>query len=401
MSSLSNRRIILGVTGGIAAYKSPDIVRKLRAAGAEVRVVMTESAKQFITPLTLQAVSGLAVHDDLFDRAAEAAMGHIALARWADLVLIAPATADVIAKIATGRADDLLTTLCLATAASIAIAPAMNQQMWRDSANQSNMETLQQRQVTIIGPAEGSQACGDVGLGRMSEPEDIVIAVEKLFQSAELANVHVLITAGPTQEPIDPVRFISNHSSGKMGYAMAQAAVDVGAKVTLVSGPVNLPPVERANRITVKTSIEMHDAVMKALPSADIFIGVAAVCDYRVKQISEHKIKKSHENMLLELVKNPDILKDVANSKQRPEIVVGFAAETENLLDHAKGKLLAKNLDIVIANEARSAFDSDENTVLLVSKEHEEHLPRLSKTQLANKLIKIIAKRFYEKKHSD
>lgn len=401
MSSLSNRRIILGVTGGIAAYKSPDIVRKLRAAGAEVRVVMTESAKQFITPLTLQAVSGLAVHDDLFDRAAEAAMGHIALARWADLVLIAPATADVIAKIATGRADDLLTTLCLATAANIAIAPAMNQQMWRDPANLSNMETLKQRQITIIGPAEGSQACGDVGLGRMSEPEEIVITVEKLFQSALLANIHVLITAGPTQEPIDPVRFISNHSSGKMGYAMAQAAVDAGAKVSLVSGPVNLPPVERANMIAVKTSIEMHDAVMEALPSADIFIGVAAVCDYRIKQISEHKIKKSHENMLLELVKNPDILKDVANSKQRPKIVIGFAAETEKLLDHAKGKLLAKNLDMVIANEAQGTFHSDENTVLLVSKEGEEHLPRLSKVQLANKLIKIIAKRFYEKKHSN
>ncbi len=404
MSSLSNRRILLGVTGGIAAYKSPDIVRKLRQAGADVRVVMTQSAKQFITSLTLQAVSGYPVYDDLFDQAAEAAMGHIALARWADLVLIAPATADVIAKLAEGRADDLLTTVCLATAAPLVIAPAMNQQMWKSEGNLTNIKIIQQRQVTIIGPAEGVQACGDVGLGRMSEPEEIVKATETLFVNGILANLNVLITAGPTQEPIDPVRYLTNHSSGKMGYAIAQGAIDAGAKVTLVTGPVKLTAVEQTNIIKVMTAEDMFNVVMAELPKADIFIGVAAVCDYQVKQLAKQKIKKTNESMVLELVPTPDILKSVANSKQRPEVVVGFAAETENLLNNARKKLVEKNLDLIVANNVSQlniGFDSDENEVLVLTSKEQEQWPVMGKQQLANKLIKIIARLFNEKKHTN
>lgn len=397
MSSLSNRKIILGVTGGIAAYKSPDIVRKLRKAGAEVRVVMTESAKAFITSLTLQAVSGNPVHDELFDEKAEAAMGHIELAKWADLILIAPASANTIAKLAAGKADDLLTTLCLASTAKRALAPAMNQQMWRDESTEANLKILEQRRFEILGPDEGSQACGDIGPGRMLESETIIGECEDLFETGSLAGVSILMTAGPTQEAIDPVRYITNHSSGKMGYAIARSAIDAGAKVTMVTGPVNLAPVEKCKTKFVVSTEEMLQAVEMELPTHDIFIGVAAVSDYRVKNIAEQKIKKSNENMRLELIKNPDVLKNVSNSKQRPKIVIGFAAETENLIDNSKKKLRDKNLDMIVANHVgttKNGFNTDHNEVTIITKHSELKLESMHKQHVADAVIAKIAEEY-------
>jgi len=400
MSNLTNKHIILGVTGGIAAYKTPDIVRRLRDRGAVVRVVMTDNAKAFITPLTLQAVSHHPVHDNLLDEKAEAAMGHIELARWADAILIAPATANSISQLAEGKASGLLSTLCLASKARKVLAPAMNQQMWRDAATAQNIKTLKQRDYTIIGPAEGSQACGDVGPGRMLEAADIAQQLEGLFVTGELAGLKVLMTAGPTVEPIDPVRFLSNHSSGRMAYALAQACIEANAQVTLVSGPTNLPAPPKAGLLTVRTAEEMYAKVMNNVESCDIFIAVAAVADYRVKKIHLEKIKKSNENMLLELIPNPDIVKSVANLPKSRPFVVGFAAETSNLLGYAKDKLKQKNLDMIIANPVglqTQGFASDKNEVSVLWPQGEKSIPLTRKEVLARELVTIIANYYYEK----
>ncbi len=396
MGSLANKRILLGVTGGIAAYKSADLVRRLREAGAEVRVVMTEAATEFITELTLQAVSGQPVHRRLLDTEAEAGMGHIQLARWADAILIAPASADFLARLTQGRGGDLLTTVCLASGAPLAVAPAMNQQMWRNAATQANIATLRSRRVHIYGPAEGSQACGDVGPGRMLEPTEIAALATGLFETGVLDGLTVLITAGPTWEPLDPVRGITNKSSGKMGYAIAIAAHEAGARVLLVSGPVSLPAPERIETVRVTTAEEMHAAVQARVRQADIFIGVAAVADYRPVAVAAHKIKKTAEHLTLELVRNPDILAAVAALDDAP-FTVGFAAETENLEVAARAKLAAKHLDLVCANLVGGAigFESDDNALLLVDATGTVELPRTTKPQLARQLIQHIARKFH------
>ncbi len=371
MQRLYRKRIVLGVGGGIAAYKSAELVRRLRDQGAEVRVVMTQGGREFITPLTLQALSGHPVHTDLLDPAAEAAMGHIELARWADLVLIAPATADLMARLVQGVANDLLTTLVLATDAQIALAPAMNQAMWRDTATQANAELLRQRGFHLFGPAAGSQACGDVGLGRMLEAEELAQRAADCFQRQALTGVHVLITAGPTQENIDPVRYITNHSSGKMGFALAEAAVEAGARVTLVTGPVHLPTPDRVQRVDVVSARDMLAACEAAMP-CDLLIASAAVADYRPEVVAAHKLKKdptSGEGLLLQLVRNPDILATLAQREDRP-FSVGFAAETENLLDYAARKLKDKNLDLIVANDVANpsiGFNSDENAITVMA----------------------------------
>lgn len=384
-----NKQIIVGVTGGIAAYKSADLVRRLREAGAEVRVVMTSHAKEFITPLTMQAVSGNPVHEELFDLKAEAAMGHIELARWADAIVIAPATADFMARILKGEADDLLTTLCLAAKAPIALAPAMNQAMWKNTRTQENLQALKSLNIHIFGPAEGSQACGDVGPGRMLEPLDIVEKLSNVFSTGLLAGKQVIITAGPTREPIDPVRYISNASSGKMGYALAEAARDAAASVTLISGPVNLEKPSHVKQINVVTAQEMFDAVMDQIKNCDIFISVAAVADYRCKHVSTQKIAKTNETLTLELEKTPDIVSHVARLSPRP-FVVGFAAETEDVIQKAKIKLKTKNLDMIIANQAMEAIGNDENAVTVLWKEESQRFDKMAKNQLARKLIELI-----------
>ncbi|WP_019528515.1 bifunctional phosphopantothenoylcysteine decarboxylase/phosphopantothenate--cysteine ligase CoaBC [Dasania marina] len=396
MQQLNNKHILLGVTGGIAAYKSAELIRRLKEQGAEVQVVMTAAAQEFITPLTLQALSGNPVHTSLLDPEAEAAMGHIALARWADLVLVAPATADFMARLATGQANDLLTTLCLATNAPIAIAPAMNQAMWRDAATQQNLSTLIAQQVAIFGPGDGEQACGDVGPGRMIEPNHIAELAAQQFASGSLDGVKLVITAGPTIEAIDPVRFISNHSSGKMGFALAQAAIDAGASVTLIAGPVHLATPERCQRINVQSAEQMLQAVNEQLAHCDIFIGCAAVADYRPATVAEQKIKKNDDSMTISLVRNPDIISAVAQHQPRP-FCVGFAAETENLLAHAQQKLARKNLDMIIANDvANSAigFNSDNNAATLITQHGQQLLALASKTQLARAAIVHIAQHF-------
>lgn len=393
MLSLANKRILLGVTGGIAAYKSAEIIRRLQDAGAEVQVAMTRAATEFITPLTLQALSGNPVHLELLDTEAEAAMGHIQLARWADAVLVAPATADFIAKLAQGRGDDLLSTLCLASRSPLAIAPAMNQGMWRSAATQSNLEQLRRRGVHIFGPSEGSQACGDVGPGRMSEPEDITELMADIFETGALAGKKVVITAGPTREAIDPVRYISNHSSGKMGYALAEAAAEAGAETVLISGPVSLTPPERVRTIAVTSAEEMYKAALDEADGCQLFIASAAVADYRPVQASEQKIKKDADRMTIELVKNPDIVSAVAGLTNRP-FTVGFAAETANLENYARGKLERKNLDLVIANDVSDrtiGFNSEDNEVLVVELSGSEAIPKINKAILARQLIARIA----------
>ncbi len=394
MKSLANKRILLGVTGGIAAYKAADLTRRLKQAGADVRVAMTEAAQGFVTPLTFQALSGHPVHTDLMDPAAEAAMGHIELARWADAVLVAPCTADFMATLARGEAKDLLSTLCLATRAPLAIAPAMNAQMWAHEATQSNLATLRQREVSVLGPAAGEMACGEVGEGRMLEPEQLVTALSELFDTGRLAGRKVVVTAGPTREPIDPVRFITNRSSGRMGYALAEAAAEAGAEVVLVSGPVALPAPERVTRVSVETAAEMHAAVMTAIEGADIFIGTAAVADYRVAEVATQKIKKQAEHLELRLTRNPDILADVAALEPRP-FVVGFAAETEKLIEHAGEKLQRKRLDMIAANEvgAGQGFDAEDNALEVLWPDGQASLPRASKAQLARELVELIAAR--------
>lgn len=412
-STLVGKRVLLGVSAGIAAYKSALIVRLLKQAGCEVRVVMTDGAQAFITPLTLQALSGEPVRTSLLDPEAEAGMGHIELARWADIVLTAPATADLIARLAHGMADDLLTTLCLASEAPKLIAPAMNQAMWRHPATQRNVAQLERDGWQLIGPSAGDQACGDVGPGRMSEPEEIFSAVTALFAASITTALptttlptaaphshapHIVITAGPTREPLDPVRYISNHSSGKMGFSLAAAAVAEGAKVTLISGPVNLPTPQGVTRIDVESAEQMHAQAQRLAPQAALFIGCAAVADYRATAPAEHKLKKQDDSdtLTLTLVKNPDIIAGVAAlpTKQRP-LVVGFAAETQEVERYARDKLQRKGLDMIVANDVSQAglgFGSDQNAAWLlwrtpqgVESRSEAAQP---KTQLATTIIR-------------
>ncbi|HEY3808729.1 MAG TPA: bifunctional phosphopantothenoylcysteine decarboxylase/phosphopantothenate--cysteine ligase CoaBC [Steroidobacteraceae bacterium] len=396
---MKGKRILLGVTGGIAAYKSADLTRRLREQGAEVQVVMTAAAREFVTPTTFQALSGRAVRTDLWDAAHEAAMGHIELARWAELILVAPASADFLARLAHGLADDLLSTLALATAAPIAVAPAMNHQMWSNAATQANVALLQQRGVRVLGPGVGEQACGETGAGRMLEPLEIVAAAAPLLRGAgPLTGHRVLVTAGPTRECIDPVRFVSNRSSGKMGFAVAQAMQEAGAEVVLVSGPVSLPSPFGLRRIDVESAEQMFAAVQKELPGTSIFIATAAVADYRPMQCATQKIKKTGESLGLEMTRTTDILAHVSASTPRP-FVVGFAAETNSVEQHARAKLMAKNLDMIAANEVghAKAFDCDHNALLVLWRGGGRvELPDSSKTELAYALANIIVERFRE-----
>jgi len=395
VKSLINKNILLGVTGGIAAYKSAEIVRGLKKAGSSVRVVMTQSAKEFITPLTLQALSGNPVSTDLLDVEAEAAMGHIELARWADAILIAPATANTLAKLSSGRADDLLSSITLAFDGPIGLAPAMNQAMWKDERTQSNIQNLEHKNFSLYGPGAGEQACGDVGLGRMLEPSEIIELFASLFEAGTMSNKSILITAGPTQEPIDPVRYLTNRSSGKMGYALAEAAVEAGAQVTLVSGPVNIEPPARCNLVSVKTAEEMHEAVMHHIKKKDIYIGTAAVADYSPTKVEGSKIKKDRSNspLVLEMKENKDILKEVSELEDKP-YMVGFAAETDDLLENARKKLETKKLDLIIANDVSNksiGFDSNENEVTLITSSEELLLDRDSKKKIAKKILEFIS----------
>jgi len=390
MLSFTNKRILLGITGGIAAYKCAELTRLLIKAGAEVKVGMTRAATEFITPLTMQALSGQRVHLDLLDSDAEAAMGHIELARWADLVLIAPATADFIARIAQGQADDILSTMVLATSAKIAIAPAMNQAMWADDSTMTNLNVLVDRGYQIFGPAEGEQACGDVGLGRMMEPAQLLELSASLFETGDLAGKNFVITGGPTREAIDPVRFISNHSSGKMAYALAAEAVAAGAKVTLISGPVNLPTPESVKRIDVISAAQMLRATHEAMANCDVFIGVAAVADYRPVEIERQKIKKSDKQMQLTLVKNPDIISEIAQLKEKP-FVVGFAAETNDIVSNGRDKLRRKNLDMLFANNATESFNSDSIFVTSLTETSETELKAGNKNVVARNMLQLIA----------
>jgi phosphopantothenoylcysteine decarboxylase/phosphopantothenate--cysteine ligase len=394
-TSTAPRKILLGVTGGIAAYKAADLVRRLRDGGAEVQVVLTEGAARFVTPLTFQALSGRPVRVGLWDEAGEAAMGHIELARWADLVLVAPASADFLARLAAGLADDLLATTCLATAAPIAVAPAMNQQMWAAAATQANVQTLRQRGVRVLGPGVGSQACGDQGAGRLLEPTDIAsLVLAPHIETGALSGRHVVITAGPTREPIDPVRFLSNRSSGKMGFAVAAAARDAGARVTLVAGPVNLTTPVGVERVNVETAAQMYAAVHSVIGSCDVYIGAAAVADYTPQCCAENKIKKTCDTLDLHLEKSPDILASVAALERRP-FVVGFAAETINVEGHALAKLQRKKLDLIAANEvgAERAFDREDNALLLLWPGGRQELALKSKADLAREFIEFIAQR--------
>ncbi len=390
---MHGKRILLGVTGGIAAYKSPDLVRRLRERGADVQVVMTAAAAEFVTAATFQAVSGHPVRTSLWDAAAEAAMGHIELARWADLVLVAPASADFLARLATGQADDLLATLCLATAAPIAVAPAMNHLMWSNAATRDNVAVLESRGVRILGPGEGDQACGETGPGRMLEPLDLAERAAALLPgSGALAGRRVLITAGPTREPIDPVRFVSNRSSGKMGFAVAQAAREAGAQVVLVAGPVALGTPPGVTRVDVESAADMLAAVLRELPGTDVFISTAAVADYRPTRCASQKIKKTSDTLELSMERTSDVLATVAAHAERP-YVVGFAAETEQVEQNARSKLMKKNLDMIAANEVGhdKAFDCEDNQLLVLGRSARHELPRAGKLALARGLIGIIA----------
>jgi phosphopantothenoylcysteine decarboxylase/phosphopantothenate--cysteine ligase len=397
--------VVLGITGGIAAYKSPDLVRRLRERGAEVQIVMTASAAEFVTETALQAVSGRPVRDNLWDKEAEAAMSHIELARWADVVLIAPATAEVMARIVSGGAPDLLTTICLATEAPIALAPAMNRVMWSNPATEANRKVLEERGIHLVGPGVGSQACGETGAGRMLEPDVIAatvfnITAEKgqgLFEGRK-----VVITAGPTREAIDPVRYITNRSSGKMGYAMASAAAAQGADVILVSGPVELADPVGVEVVRVESAEKMFDATHAAVVDADMFIAAAAVADYRPAKIVEQKIKKSDASISLELVRCPDILASVAALDAAP-FTVGFAAETENVREYARAKMQKKGLDMIIANRVGHdrGFDRDDNAVTVLWDGGEQSFPTSLKVELARNLIELVAKHFYAVRGSE
>ncbi|EKO3975182.1 bifunctional phosphopantothenoylcysteine decarboxylase/phosphopantothenate--cysteine ligase CoaBC [Vibrio fluvialis] len=401
MQTLAGKKILLGISGGIAAYKCAELTRRLIERGADVQVVMTKAAKEFITPLTMQAVSGHPVSDSLLDPAAEASMGHIELAKWADLVLLAPATADLIARMAAGMGNDLLTTLVLATDAPVVVSPAMNQQMYRNIATQENIATLARRGMQIWGPAAGEQACGDIGPGRMLEPMDLVHRCEDFFGPKPLAGKRVLLTAGPTREALDPVRYITNHSSGKMGFAIADAAAKLGAQVTLVSGPVNLTTPANVSRINVDSAIDMHQAVMAHAGEHDIFIGCAAVADYRPQSMAQQKIKKTDDSDTLSvtMVKNPDIVASVAAMTDNRPFTVGFAAETQDVEKYARGKLVKKNLDMICANDvsvAGQGFNSNDNALTVywrpseASAPSEQSLPLASKAELAQALMLLI-----------
>ncbi|MDO4430980.1 MAG: bifunctional phosphopantothenoylcysteine decarboxylase/phosphopantothenate--cysteine ligase CoaBC [Lonepinella koalarum] len=402
MQELQGKRIVVGITGGIAAYKTIEFIRLLKKADAEVCVVLTPAAEAFVTPLTLQAISGNAVSTSLLDPQAELAMGHIELAKWADLVVIAPASADFIARLRIGMGNDLLSTLCLATASSILLAPAMNQQMYKQIAVQENLSVLVNRGVQLIGPNNGFQACGDVGAGRMSEPEEIYQAVLAHFSNnQDLQGLNVTITAGPTREAIDPVRYISNHSSGKMGYAIANAFAERGAKVTLISGPVNLPTPKNVERINVESAVEMEQQAVKFAQKSAIFIGCAAVADYRMAAVSDQKIKKTDANdeLTLKLVKNPDIIANVAHLTENRPFVVGFAAETQNVAEYAKSKLERKNLDMICANDVSGGqvFGQDHSSLHLFWKNGEKKLPLADKGKLAESLVQEIVEQFQAK----
>lgn len=396
-----SKKIVLGITGGIAAYKCAELTRRLTENGAQVKVVMTDSAQQFITPLTMQAVSGNPVSTSLLDPAAEAAMGHIEFAKWADLILIAPASANTIAKMAHGMADDLLTTLVLATPAKVAIAPAMNQQMYAHPATQQNLQKLSEYGVSIWGPASGEQACGDVGKGRMLEPNELVELCLMREDIPLLAGKTITITAGPTREALDPVRFISNHSSGKMGFSLARAAKALGANVNLISGPVNLTTPSEVNRFDVESAQQMHDAAMELAVNSDVFIGCAAVADYKATTTANNKIKKQGDTMTIELSKNPDIIASVAALEVNRPFTVGFAAETNDVANYAKGKLKNKNLDMICANDVSDSsigFNSENNAMTLFWPEGERHLSLQSKQQISHLILKEIADKLTAKK---
>jgi phosphopantothenoylcysteine decarboxylase / phosphopantothenate---cysteine ligase len=398
--SLSGKRILLGITGGIAAYKCPDLVRHLKKAGAQVHVVLTDSASHFVTQMTLQAVSGNQVSSDLFDPSAELSMSHIELAKWADFVLIAPATANIIAKMANGIADDLLSTICLASSAPFAIAPAMNQQMYKAAATQHNLSVLASRNTLILGPDNGYQACGDIGPGRMLEPHTIVEQIAHFFsKKSVLSDLSITITAGPTIEEIDPVRYISNYSSGKMGFAIANAAAQMGATVTLISGPVHLDTPNNVKRIDVKSAKQMYDEALNHAQKSTIFISCAAVADYHAKTIATQKIKKISDNdeLTIKLVKNPDIVASVAALKSHRPFVVGFAAETNDVKAYAIKKLIDKNLDLICANDVSDktiGFNSDQNSLTLYWQNGEQTLPLSSKQQLATQLLQAVITRY-------
>ncbi|MBK1718365.1 bifunctional phosphopantothenoylcysteine decarboxylase/phosphopantothenate--cysteine ligase CoaBC [Thiocystis violacea] len=398
MARRNSSRVVLGVGGGISAYKSVDLTRRLKERGCEVRVVMTQAATAFVGPLTFQAVSGHPVRTTLLDPAAEAGMGHIELARWADRLLIAPATADLMARLAAGIADDLLTTLALATEAPLSLAPAMNQAMWRHPATQRNLDILRSRGAQILGPAEGGQACGDVGPGRMLEPLEIADIIRPPT-GAPLAGARVLLTAGPTREPLDPVRFLGNRSSGKMGFALAEALTDLGARVVLVSGPTALPAPRVAEQVCVETALEMHAAVLSRAADCDLFVATAAVADYRPAEPLGQKIKKDAGELTLRLVRNPDILAEVA-ARRPPPFTVGFAAETDRVEEYARDKLVRKGLDLIAANHvggARGGFERDENALTLIWKDGSRELPMRGKTQLARELALLIVERYLER----
>lgn len=392
MLRLHKKQIIVGVSGGIAAYKSADLVRRLQDQGAIVRVVMTQGAQAFITPLTLQALSGFPVHTDLLDTNAEAAMGHIELARWADLVLVAPASANTISRLCHGAADDLLTTLCLATKAPVAISPAMNQAMWHHPNTQANLDILRSRGTLVIEPGIGSQACGDIGPGRMPDSDLLVNAAIACFEQGPLDGIRVLLTAGPTREAIDPVRYISNHSSGKMGYALAEKLAEAGAQVTLISGPVALETPPRIDRVNVISAADMFDAVMQRIDACDVFIAAAAVADYTPAEVARQKMKKGATDMSIALVKTTDIVASVAALPNKP-ITIGFAAETDNVLAYAKDKLQRKGLDMIIANDvsdSKIGFNSDENAVTVITPDSDITLEQRPKRALAASLVEQI-----------
>ena len=393
---IDNHRILLGVTGGIAAYKAAELVRLLRRTGAAVQVVMTGAASEFVNALTFQALSGRPVRSELFDAAHEAAMGHIELARWADLVLVAPASADFLARLAHGHADDLLATLCLATAAPVAAAPAMNRQMWANAATRANIATLRSRGVHLWGPEEGDQACGEAGPGRMLGPAELVARVEALLTAGPLAGVRAIVSAGPTREPLDPVRFLGNRSSGKMGYAVADALAAAGASVTLVSGPVVLAAPRGVTRVNVETAAEMHAAVMARVADCDLFVATAAVADYRPEQAAAAKIKKTAEFLELRLVRNPDILAEVAARRDAP-FTLGFAAETDDVEAGAEAKRRAKGLDMIAANQVGpgKGFERDDNALVVLWDGGRLELPRADKRSLARELVRLVTERLH------
>ena len=399
MNTLTNKRILLGITGSIAAYKGAELVRLLRAAGAEVQVVLSRGGAEFITPLTLQALSGRPVYLHHLDTDSEAAMGHIDLARWADAILVAPASADFLARLAQGRADDLLSTVCLASDTPLAVAPAMNRRMWAQPATRDNMALLAARGVRVFGPASGEQACGEVGAGRLEAPEALVAALAELFESGALQGLRVLVSAGPTREPIDPVRFLSNRSSGRMGYALARAAAEAGAAVTLVSGPVALAVPDRVACRQVETAAEMHAAVLAAAGEADLYIGAAAVADYRPRESRPDKLKKDAAILTLELARTPDILAEVAALPDGP-FTVGFAAETRDVEHYARAKLAAKGLDMIVANRVggpEGGFDAGDNAVTVHWAGGGQAFPLMPKDRLARALITLIAERYHAK----